>query len=138
MTGVRPKNAYTDRGCTSQEIGGTKINTPSNGVGKTASEKASLRKSFRRRAAIEPDIGHLKSDFGLDRNYLKGEVGDKINAMLAASAFNFRSWLRKAIAQLIFVINYLNWWLKEMGISTIKGFGGELSVSNFKALPTLP
>ena len=135
---MRPKNAYTDRGCKSQEIGGTKINTPSNGVGKTASEKASLRKSFRRRAAIEPDIGHLKSDFGLDRNYLKGEVGDKINAMLAGSAFNFKSWLRKAVGGLIFVLNYLKWWVKKWRISTIKRFAGEMSVSNFKAISTSP
>ena len=138
MTGVRPKNAYTDRGCKSQEIGGTKINTPSNGVGKTASEKAALRKSFRRRAAIEPDIGHLKSDFGLERNYLKGEVGDKINAMLAASAFNFKGWMRKAVERLIFVLNYLKWCVKKWRISTIKGFAGGLRVSNFKAISTSP
>ena len=138
MTGERPKNAYTDRGCKSQQIGETKINTPSNGAGKSASEKARLRKSFRRRAAIEPDIGHLKSDFGLERNYLKGEVGDAINAMLAGSAFNFKSWMRKSLAQIIFVINYLNWKLKEMRISTIKRFVGELSSSNFKTISTSP
>ncbi len=138
MTGEKPPNAYTDRGCKSQEIGATKINTPGNGVGKTASEKASLRKSFRRRAAIEPDIGHLKSDFGMDRNYLKGEVGDQINALLAGSAFNFKSWMRKALAELIFVINYLKWWHKEMGISTRKGFGGDLSDSNFKITSASP
>ena len=36
-------------------------------------------------AAIEPIIGHAKSDFGMGRNYLKGEIGDQINAMLAAT-----------------------------------------------------
>lgn len=114
MTGVRAKKAYTDRGCKSQKIGETEVVSPSNGEGKTAAEKTRLRKSFRRRAAIEPDIGHLKSDYGLDRNYLKGEDGDKINAMLAASAFNFKSWMRKALAELIFAINYWLRWLSKM------------------------
>jgi IS5 family transposase len=111
MTGVRARKAYTDRGCQSQRIGETEIHSPSNGKGKTVAEKTRLRKSFRRRAAIEPDIGHLKSDYGLGRNYLKGELGDEINAMLAASAFNFKSWMRKAGGQLIFVINY---WLRSL------------------------
>lgn len=60
MTGVRAKNAYIDRGYKSREIGGTKIHAPSNGVGKTKAEKAKLRKSFRRRAGIEPIIGHTR------------------------------------------------------------------------------
>ena len=33
-------------------------------------------KSFRRRAGIEPIIGHVKADFAMERNYLKGEIGD--------------------------------------------------------------
>lgn len=107
LTRVAPKKAYTDRGCKSRQIGETHILTPSNGKGKTASEKAKLRKGFRQRAGIEPAIGHLKSDCGMDRNYLKGEVGDQVNAILAASAFNFRSWMRKEIENLIFVWKYL-------------------------------
>lgn len=110
MTGIRAKNAYVDRGYKSQQIGETQVISPSNGNGKSTAEKAKLRKSFRRRAAIEPDIGHLKTDFGMGRNYLKGEAGDQINAMLAASAFNFKSWMRKAAAKLIFVINCIRWY----------------------------
>lgn len=49
------------------------------------------RKKFRRRAAIEPIIGHLKSDYRLSRNYLKGFIGDEMNLLLAASAWNLRS-----------------------------------------------
>ena len=134
MTGVRAKKAYVDRGYQRQEIGGTQVSSPSNGVGKTASQKATMRKHFRRRAAIEPIIGHAKSDYGMDRNYLKGEVGDAINAMLAASAFNFKSWMRKAAGGLIFVINYLKWCVKQWRISTIKRFASDLSVSFLKAI----
>ena len=50
---------------------------------------------FKRRASVEPIIGHLKSDFRLGRNYLKGKIGDSINLMLSASASNFRKLMRK-------------------------------------------
>jgi IS5 family transposase len=113
LTGVRAKNAYVDRGYKSRRIGETKIQAPSNGVGKTASEKTKLRKSFRRRAGIEPIIGHTKTDFGMGRNYLKGEIGDAINAMLAASAFNFKSWMRNAVEKLFFVLEYLKQMLEQ-------------------------
>jgi IS5 family transposase len=43
---------------------------------------------------IEPIIGHTKSDNRLDRNFLKGEEGDKINAILAGCGFNIRKLLR--------------------------------------------
>lgn len=107
LTGAIPKKAYVDRGIKSQQLGVTAVIAPSNGKGKKPSEKAKLRKGFRRRAGIEPIIGHVKSDCGMERNYLKGEVGDQINAMLAASAFNFRSWMRKAVEKIIFILKYL-------------------------------
>ena len=51
------------------------------------------RKQCKRRAAIEPIIGHLKSDFRLSRNYLKGIMGDEINLLMAATAWNLKKWL---------------------------------------------
>jgi IS5 family transposase len=56
---------------------------------------------FKRRSAIEPVIGHMKDDNRMDRNYLKGADGDKMNAILAACGFNLRKLLR-AILWLIF------------------------------------
>ena len=53
-----------------------------------------LRKWLKRRSAIEPIIGHLKLDHRMDRNHLKGEMGDKMNALLAGSGFNIRKLLR--------------------------------------------
>ena len=58
-------------------------------------EKRKARKRFRRRAGIEPIIGHLKSNYRLARNYLKGSLGDAINLMLAASAFNFKKLMKQ-------------------------------------------
>ena len=43
------------------------------------------RKWMKRRASIEPTIGHLKSDHRLSRNHLKGEAGDHANVALAAA-----------------------------------------------------
>ncbi len=59
-------------------------------------EKKKMRGMFRRRASIEPVIGHLKTDNRLGRNFLKGVVGDQMNVMLASAAYNFRKWMRKA------------------------------------------
>ncbi len=120
MTGVRATDAYVDRAYTEQEIGGTRIHPPTNGKGKTKYEKRRLRQCFRRRAGIEPIIGHTKSDYGLGRNYLKGEDGDAINAMLAASAFNFKSWMRKEVGKLIFVINYLRVWVEKIRYQAVR------------------
>lgn len=46
-------------------------------------------KWMKRRAAVEPTIGHLKSEHRLERNQLRGTVGDSINAILSAAAMNF-------------------------------------------------
>jgi IS5 family transposase len=53
-----------------------------------------IRREMRRRAAVEPVIGHLKDDHRMRRNYLKGRDGDRINAVLAAAGFNFSLLLR--------------------------------------------
>ena len=60
----------------------------------TKAQKEKKRKDFRRRAAIEPIIGHLKSDHRMARNYLRSFKGDEINLLLAASAFNLKKWMR--------------------------------------------
>jgi len=44
---------------------------------------------MKRRAAVEPTIGHLKSEHRLDRNQLRSTLGDSINAILSAAAMNF-------------------------------------------------
>ncbi len=54
---------------------------------------ATLRKRKKRRAAIEPKIGHLKSDHRMGRNFLKGALGDRINALLAGIGANIRKLL---------------------------------------------
>ena len=131
LTGVRAKTAFVDRGYKGRQIGTTLVTAPGNGAGKTKYEKLKLRKRFRRRAAIEPLIGHSKSDVGMDRNYLKGEIGDAINAMLAAAALNFRSWMRNALEHLIFVLNFI-----ESVLDYIKKSSSTIKIST--AVPNQP
>lgn len=70
------------------------ISIPSNQQKKDTPEQINIKKEkFRRRAAIEPIIGHLKSDHRMQRNYLKGFLGDQINLLLAATAFNLKKWM---------------------------------------------
>ncbi|OED34939.1 hypothetical protein AB832_06645 [Flavobacteriaceae bacterium (ex Bugula neritina AB1)] len=48
-------------------------------------QKSKKRKHHPRRAAIEPIIGHLKTDHRIAKNFLKGQIGDSINFMMAAA-----------------------------------------------------
>ena len=87
MTGSTVKEAYCDRGYRGHKhTGDTTVHIAGNKRGITRS----LRKWLRRRCAIEPIIGHLKSDNRMDRNYLKGKEGDKINALLCGCGANIR------------------------------------------------
>ena len=53
-----------------------------------------IRREMKRRAAVEPVIGHTKAEHRMGRNYLKGRDGDRINAVLAAAGYNFGLLLR--------------------------------------------
>ena len=108
LTKNKPSFAICDRGYRGvSEINGTRILIPSRSKkNATPYEKRKARLRFRRRAAIEPVIGHLKSDYGLARNYLKGHLGDAVNLMLAAAAFNF-SKLMKELSSFLFSILWL-------------------------------
>jgi IS5 family transposase len=106
VAGYRPAVAIGDKGFRGQShCGETEVVTPGRGK-KSASvyEKRKARKRFRRRAAIEPKIGHLKSDFRLDRNFLKGQVGDAINLLLAAAASNLSLWMRQVLLRLVWAL----------------------------------
>ena len=96
LTGITIKNNYVDRGYRGvKEVLGTKIIIPQVKSTDTAYQKKKLRQGFRRRAAIEPVIGHLKQDHRLSRNFYKGVFGDNINVMLAAAAMNFKRMMNK-------------------------------------------
>lgn len=120
LTGQRAKAAIVDRGYRGKKkIQLTQIVCPDNANNKTGYEKQKARKRFRRRAAIEPVISHLKHQYGMKRNFLKGKKGDKINAMLAAAAFNFKSWMNKMKEKVFFVFHYYLHFLCSIFFATL-------------------
>jgi len=100
-----PKELVYDRGGKGKsEIKGVKISIPSTPRKKdTAYQKQTKRKKFRTRAAIEPIIGHLKTDFRLAKNYFMGETGPQINALLAATAWNMKKMMELLKQKIIFL-----------------------------------
>jgi len=92
-----PKELVYDRGGKGKsEIKGVKIIIPSPPKKKdTRYQKQTKRKKCRARAAIEPIIGHLKTDYRMQQNYLWGEKGIQINALMAATAWNLKKLMEK-------------------------------------------
>ena len=63
-----------------------------------------IKRQLRRRAVVEPVIGHLKAEHRMDRNYLWYRRGDAANAILAAVGYNFRRlirWLRLLLCHIL-------------------------------------
>ena len=67
--------------------------------GKYKSLTQQQRRWLKRRQAVEPAIGHLKSDHRMDRCWLQGETGDALHAVLCAAGYNLR-WLLRAMVRL--------------------------------------
>ncbi len=92
LTGWKAKDGYFDLGYRGHGYQGeTVIHIVDNRRRRFSAAELRWRK---RRAAIEPVIGHLKSDHRMGRNYLKGELGDKMNAVLAGCGRNLRKLLQ--------------------------------------------
>ena len=91
MTGRRPTHCFVDRGYRGHDETDTTVIVAGQKRGMTPS----LKRQLKRRNAIEPVIGHLKSDGRLDRNYLKGTLGDAMNALLVGAGHNIRLLLRR-------------------------------------------
>jgi len=90
--GWQPKEVYVDRGYRGHNYqGDTQIHLVD--FQHMKRKTRAMRYWFKRRAAIEPVIGHLKSDNRMSKNYLKGEQGDDINAILCACGYNLRKLL---------------------------------------------
>jgi IS5 family transposase len=104
LTGQTPNDVMVDQGYRGHGYTGS----ASVHVVRTIPKRATraIRRMLRRRAAIEPTIGHLKADNRMNRNYLTGQVGDKINAVLAAAGYNLRKLLRWLVFAPIFWLCY--------------------------------
>lgn len=91
LTGVAPKQAAVDKGFRGNKYHPDGLQVL---VAGTRKFKGALKRLAKRRSAIEPVIGHLKHDHALGRNFLQGQQGDCINALLAACGFNLRKLYR--------------------------------------------
>lgn len=91
LTDVEPEEAYVDRGYKGhQHDGDTQVFI----AGQRRNITSKQKKRLNRRNAIEPIIGHMKSDGKLGRCFLKGAVGDALNVILCAVGQNIRKLLR--------------------------------------------
>ena len=102
VTGVSVTDAYVDKGYRGHGCTQT-VNV--HVAGQRGDGTRTERRRRRRRSAVEPKIGHLKSDHRMDRCFLAGLTGDAINAVLAAAGSNLRKLLRRLAAA-------LTWWLQ--------------------------
>jgi IS5 family transposase len=92
MTGVTAQRIYLDKGYRGHDYEGDAQVLLS---GRKRGLTPTMARELKRRSAIEPMIGHAKTDGRLGRNHLLGQDGDKINALLAAAGHNLRLILRK-------------------------------------------
>ena len=116
-----------------EKIGSTEIIVPNTKTDSTKcieyqKDKSRMCKS---RAAIEPVISHIKYDCRMARNFLKGQLGDKINALMAGAAFNLRAIREKGS---LWLQNILR---KIEDLELIKHYQLQLNINNYMLFVTL-
>ena len=93
IVGRSPLRAVLDQGYKGHRLSGH----PHTAVYITGQKRGvtdKIKRWLKRRAVVEPVIGHAKNDGLLGRHWLKGRAGDSCNALLAAAGFNLRQLLR--------------------------------------------
>jgi IS5 family transposase len=91
LSDAEPEMVFVDRGYRGVEVERVRIWRS----GQKRSVTRGLKAIIRRRSAIEPTIGRMKSDGKLDRNWLKGALGDAIHAVLCGAGHNLRLIINK-------------------------------------------
>lgn len=100
LTDQRPDLAVVDRGYRGHGVEATRVLISGTRRGLTPKLIADLR----RRSAIEPEIGHMKTDGRLARSPLKGTIGDALFAVLCGCGHNIRKILAHLRALLVLII----------------------------------
>jgi IS5 family transposase len=103
ITGVSVERAYVDRGYRGHDADKNRVFLSGQKRGVTPT----IRREIRRRAGIEPVIGHMKEDGHLGRNFLAGATGDAINVILAAAGHNLRLLRAWLIRLLVLLFSFL-------------------------------
>lgn len=118
LTGTRPERCYVDRGYRGHGVTETKVFLS----GQKRNVTPTIKKELKRRSAIEAVIGHQKTEGRLGWNRLRGILGDKINALMAAIGYNLRLILR--------ALSFLLQILKEL----VAGITGNLNQPTKEAI----
>jgi len=92
LTGKRSRSCYVDLGYRGHEETESEVFISRQ---KKNYQTRKMKAAMKRRNAVEPLIGHLKSDHHLGRNYLKGKLGDQLNAIFSGMGYNLRVILKK-------------------------------------------
>ncbi len=111
LTNMEPKHIMVDKGYLGHRFQGLGHVHISGMIPKMATR--SFRKTLKRRSAIDPTIGHLKSDHRLERKFLKGKVGNRINALMSAIGYNFCKLLRALACLAFFIVRWFHHILKD-------------------------
>lgn len=111
QTGIEPKRIYVDKGYRGHDYPNKRRVYKS---GQKRGLTATIKKELKRRSAVEPLIGHLKNEGRMGRNYLRGTLGDSMNALMVSAGYNFKlilRWLRilfSFFCSLLFIKNFTN------------------------------
>lgn len=120
LTDQRPELAVVDRGYRGHGVTKTQVMISGQRRGLTPS----LRTLLRRRSAIEPEIGHMKTDGRLARCTLKGTSGDAIFAVLCGCGHN----IRKILAHLRTLwVAIIAWMLDELFWTQLQNPGPQIA-----------
>ena len=92
LTGTNIDEAFVDKGYRGHDETASTVYISGQ---KRGIKTQRLKRSLKRRQAIEPVIGHLKADGLLGRNHLKGTQGDQLNVLLSCAGHNLRLILRR-------------------------------------------
>ena len=103
-TGVNVTDAFVDKGYRGHDYKGEATIHLAGSSSRNLTR--AMKRRRKRRSAVEPKIGHLKSDHRMQRCFLKGLIGDAINATLAAAGSNLLKLLRALAQALIFWLRY--------------------------------
>lgn len=95
-TGAKPRQVVVDLGFRGVDAANPGVAIIHRGKFKSLTQQQ--RRWLKRRQAVEPAIGHLKYDNGMDRCWLQGAKGDALHAVLCAAGYNIR-WLLRAIVR---------------------------------------
>jgi IS5 family transposase len=93
LTGMTPAVTFVDKGDKGRGVPEDRSRVLISGTRKLG---MTPKRRLRRRSAVEPEVGHMKTDGLLGRNFLKGVQGDAMNALLCGADHN----MRKILAQI--------------------------------------